>query len=270
MPLNLSKLIKESNSGVLKSKQLLAYEYWLGTNIKQDYKLAMKLWKQVAKYNEPTGSFNLAVMYYQGDGVKKNILNSFKYYSECINSKKKKYLACSFKGAIELIRDAHYQIGEKMYFKGEYKKNNSLGIRHFEKAFKHGHFHAGFLLGLFHDESQPYYYGIEKNIKKAVKYYKAVLKKYNYFPAAANLALIYGLGQGVKENYRLFNLYYKKALSIKNKLIFSRLDIQRQHTVDKLRSQLKVMARKIRKHQKIKNLKKVLVNTFGQVVKEIK
>ena len=38
MPLNLSKLIKESNSGVLKSKQLLAYEYWLGTNIKQDYK----------------------------------------------------------------------------------------------------------------------------------------------------------------------------------------------------------------------------------------
>ena len=33
------------------------------------------------------------------------------------------------------------------------------------------------------------------------------------------LCKIYGLGEGVKKNLNLFNLYYKKAMSINNKII---------------------------------------------------
>ena len=240
--LNLNKLIKEANNGNLKSKQKLAFQYWLGANIKQDYKLAMKLWKEVANEKEPVGSYNVATMYYKGYGVKQSYKKSFRYYTQCICSVKNKYLACNKKNALGFIRESHYQIGEKMYLSGHLKKDNLLGIKHFEKALKYGHFHAGFLLGLFHDVYQPEYYEIKKDQNKAIKYYK-LASKYNYFPALAQLSINYAnliLDKnnkiGFNNNIKLFRFYYKKAKGIKNKIIETKLGLkQKQNIIDEIR-----------------------------------
>lgn len=244
--LNLNKLIKEAKNGNLKSKQKLAFQYWSGINIKQNYKLAMKLWKEVANHKEPIGSYNVAVMYYKGYGVKQSYKKSFKYYTQCVSSVKKKYLACNKKNALGFIRESHYQIGEKMYFSGQFKKNNFLGIKHFEKAFKYGHFHAAYLLGLFHDVYKPDFYEIKKNKNKAIKYYK-LASKYNYFPALAQLSINYANSIlyknnkiGFNHNFKLFKFYHKKAKRIKNKIIQTKLGLEeKQNLINEIQIEYK-------------------------------
>ena len=73
----IKKLIKKSSEGDVRSKGLLGFEYWSGQKIDQDFNLAMKLWKEVSKLDEPIASFNVATMYSRGDGVKQNYKNTF-------------------------------------------------------------------------------------------------------------------------------------------------------------------------------------------------
>ena len=92
----IKELIKKSSEGDLKSKARLGFEYWSGQKIDQDFNLAMKLWKEVSKFDEPFGSFNVATMYERGDGVKQNYKKAHEFHEHCISSKKKntvKFLA---------------------------------------------------------------------------------------------------------------------------------------------------------------------------------
>ena len=243
----IKELIKKSSEGDLKSKARLGFEYWSGQKIDQDFNLAMKLWKEVSKFGEPFGSFNVATMYERGDGVKQNYKKAYEFHEHCISSKKKKYLTCKISSAHIFKRDSHFSLGE-MFFLGNYKKNIKKGIYHYEKAFELGHFHACFLLGLYHDQDTPNFYGIKKSFNKSIRYYK-LSAKFNYFPSFAKLSMIYGLGENVKKNLNLFNFYYKKAMSINNKIIKTKLDIDdKQDYIDNMRLELKKFAKTIRKN----------------------
>tara|TARA_B100001059_G_scaffold207369_1_gene218792 strand:- start:49 stop:537 length:489 start_codon:yes stop_codon:yes gene_type:complete len=142
----IKKLIKKSSEGDVRSKGLLGFEYWSGQKIDQDFNLAMKLWKEVSKLDEPIASFNVATMYSRGDGVKQNYKKAHEFHELCISSKKKKYLACKNGTAKKFQRDSHFFLGQ-MFFLGNYKKDIKKGIYHYEKAFELGHFHACYLLG---------------------------------------------------------------------------------------------------------------------------
>ena len=85
-------------------------------------------------------------------------------------------------------------------------------------------------------------------MNKAIKYYE-LSAKFNYFPSFAKLCMIYGLGENVKKNLNLFNLYYKKAMSINNKIIKTKLNIgdQKQEQINSIRLNLKKLAKTIRK-----------------------
>ena len=243
----IKELIKKSSEGDVRSKALLGFAYWSGQKIEQDFDLAMRLWKEVSKLNEPFGSFNVATMYSRGDGVKQNYKKAHEFHEICISSKKKKYLACKVSSAKEFKRDSHFFLGQ-MFFLGNYKKDIKKGIYHYEKAFELGHFHACYLLGFFHDKDAPNFHGIKKNMNKAIKYYK-LSAKFNYFPSFAKLCMIYGLGENVKKNLNLFNFYYKKAMSINNKIIETKLDIDdKQEQINSIRLNLKKLAKTIRKN----------------------
>ena len=61
--------------------------------------------------------------------------------------------------------------------------------------------------------------------------------------------MIYGLGENVKKDLNLFNFYYKKAMSINNKIIETKLDIDdKQEQINSIRLNLKKLAKTIRKN----------------------
>lgn len=65
--------------------------------------------------------------------------------------------------------------------------------------------------------------GVEKDITKAVNYYKAATDK-AYAPGQYNLGLLYYSGVGVKQNYeKAYNLF-KKAAQQKHSKAQSRVD----------------------------------------------
>ena len=100
----IKKLIKKSSEGDVRSKAILGFEYWSGQKIDQDFNLAMKLWKEVSKFDEPFGSFNVATMYIRGDGVKQSYKKAHEFHELCISSKKKKYLTLKVMKSFFLLR----------------------------------------------------------------------------------------------------------------------------------------------------------------------
>ena len=77
---NIPALIKSSNSGNFRSKALLAFAYWSGNSVKQDFKKAFKIWMELANIDDPNGLFNIATMYMRGDGMKIDYKKSHKYH----------------------------------------------------------------------------------------------------------------------------------------------------------------------------------------------
>ena len=89
----IAKLTKKSDLGDYESKCNLAFEYWSGSKIKQDYKKAFKLWMELANINVPCGLFNIATMYREGYGMKVNTKLAKKYYLLCTKVKINKNLS---------------------------------------------------------------------------------------------------------------------------------------------------------------------------------
>ena len=215
---NLPALIKSSNSGNFRSKALLAFAYWSGNSVKQDFKKAFKIWMELANIDDPNGLFNIATMYIRGDGMKIDYKKSHKYHLRCANLKIKKFPSCGPIGAKSLIRDASYTLGERLYLQGKYKTDIKLGIKYMSKALDMGHFLSGWLLGTSFDPNAKTMYGIKKNIKKAIKYYE-LSASHNYLPSLVSLRDIYLSGIGIKKDFIRAKFYHSKALKINNKKI---------------------------------------------------
>ena len=211
----IAKLTKKSDFGDYRSKCLLAFEYWSGNKIKQDYKKAFKLWMELAKINGPCGLFNIATMYREGYGIKVNIKLAKKFYLLCTKVKSNKNLPKNIKDSNEwFIRQSYYSLGESLYLKGKYKFDNKLAIKYMSKAADIGHFHAAYQLGHFHDPNVDMMHGIKKNVKTAIRYYELSCN-HNYLPALTSLRDIYLTGVKIKKDFFLAKIYQKKAMQVK-------------------------------------------------------
>ena len=215
---NIPALIKSSNSGNFRSKALLAFAYWSGNSVKQDFKKAFKIWMELANIDDPNGLFNIATMYMRGDGMKIDYKKSHKYHLRCANLKIKKFPSCGPKGAKSLIRDSNYTLGERLYLQGKFKFDLKLGIKHMSKALDLGHFVSGFQLGCFYNPNFDKSFGIKKNTRKAIKYLK-LSADYNFLPPFVSLRDIYLNGNGVKKDFIKAKFYHSRALKIANKKI---------------------------------------------------
>ena len=215
---NLPALIKSSNSGNFRSKALLAFAYWSGNNVNQNFKKAFKIWMELANDGDPNGLFNIATMYLRGDGMKIDYKKSHKYHLKCANLKIKKYPSCGPKGAKSLIRDSNYTLGERLYLQGKYKFDLKLGIKHMSKALDLGHFLSGYMLGSYYNPNAKKFYGIKKNTRKAIKYLK-LSADYNFLPPLVSLRDIYLNGNGVEKDFIKAKFYHSRALKIANKKI---------------------------------------------------
>ena len=69
--------------GDVTSQRLLAYVYFLGENgVKKDFHQARKWFQKAAEQGDAESQFQLGAIYYTGDGVKRNIQASIKWFDK--------------------------------------------------------------------------------------------------------------------------------------------------------------------------------------------
>jgi TPR repeat protein len=131
-----------------------------------DYKEAAGVFKKLAKQNHPLACHNLGILYEQGLGVQRDMVEAMKCYSTAAekNIPESQYsLAC-------LLRDVM----------GDFDEATAL----FEMAAAQGHAGANFNLGVYHASARD-----DPSVKEAVQCYRAAAEK-GHVKAAVNLGVI--------------------------------------------------------------------------------
>jgi len=176
----------------------------------EDYKTAYNLYLKEIK--NPVAQYELATMYHDGKGVKKNLKKAIDLYSksaqlghtlskvelgilyvtgEGVNKDYKKAFQL-FKEASKTGNDlANYNLA-RMYWNGYgVKQDYALALKHYKIASDQGHMAATYALASMLKEGQ----GIQKDLKLAYKLYK---KSSKYIPwSSYSLAIAYLEGNEV-------------------------------------------------------------------------
>ncbi len=136
-----------------------------------DFERAFDLWKAAARQEDPVGQYNLAVLYYNGEGVNQDLLQAYKW----------------FRKSAELgYADAQYDLG-LMYLDGEgTAKDPKTGIEWMKKSAEQNHADAQFELAKAYQGGV----GIEQNLAEAIKWYNKA-KENGQEDAPAQITQVY-------------------------------------------------------------------------------
>ncbi|KOO04825.1 tetratricopeptide repeat protein [Vibrio nereis] len=179
-----SQLIK----GVTTAELGRYYLYGIGTE--KNTKKAYDLLNRVAKSNE-YAAYNLAKMYYFGDGVKRDYNKSYEWF-----------LVASKKGH----RASEYYVGNHHYHGYGRDKNLLEAYQWFKKSADKGYVDAQFRLGWMLSSSE----GVAKNYREAFKWYQKAADQ-GSSTAQNNLGYMYDNGQGTEKNKTMAFEWYQKA-----------------------------------------------------------
>lgn len=179
---------------------------------KGDYEKAMKLYRQAALQNDYLAMYNLACMYYFGDGVDKDDAQAFEWFTKASNLGDCE-AACRAGGFLEhgigTAKDAvkafdYYEISAKggslagmanlgrCYLEAiGTKQDCAKGLEWLEKASSLGNGIASEMLGDYARKGQ---YG-PVNLSRAYQYYERGMKQ-KYAPAVRKLARMLEKGEG--------------------------------------------------------------------------
>jgi len=192
-------LILKAKKGNPKSQHELAFEYWEGENLKQDFSEALKWWKLSASKGFAKASFNLGAMYFNGNGVPVDYKKS--YY----------YLNLSIKKRHSALSTSYFFLGNKFYLDGKNgKKNIKKGIKYLEIAAKKNCIRTQFILASFYDDDHEKVYNIKKDSTKAFKYYKMTADN-KFVPGLIIVGIMLAEGRGVRKNMEKANKYINLA-----------------------------------------------------------
>lgn len=169
-----------AEQGDMDSQYNVAGMYYRGDGVAQDYKAAMNWYAKAATQGNAFAQTNLALMYREGRGVEQDYKESVAWYT---------------KAAEQGHAEAQSNLGV-MY-------NNGLGItqdyreaiKWHTKAANQGHANAQYNLALmyYHGEGTP------KNDKEAVNWYAKAAEQ-GLTAAQLNLGVMYYNGEGVEHN----------------------------------------------------------------------
>lgn len=158
---------------------------------KGDFAGALKEWQPLAEQGAPLASYNLALMYAKGQGVKQDYSEAAKWYQ---------------KAAEKGIPEAQYNLG-MLYSNGlGVPKDYTEAAKWFQKAAEKGDVNAENNLGTLYDAGE----GSFRNFAEAEKWYRKAAEKGNS-NAQFNLGVMYDLGQGVKSDFTEAEKWYRKA-----------------------------------------------------------
>lgn len=159
----------------------------------KQYDRAFLILKKYLKTKDPTAMYYLALMYYNGQGVKQSFKDAYTY---ALIAKDGRYL------------DAFYLLGG-MYERGEYVTQNiQQAIEYYQAAFHDGEVQSGLRLAYFFEQGLYF----EKNEKKALEIYVECAKKDHPY-ALYKIGMAYYEGKGIIQSLENAHKWLNKALS---------------------------------------------------------
>jgi len=204
MKKKIKSLILKAKNGNPQSQHELAFEYWSGENLKQDFSEAMKWWKLSSSNGFAKAYYNLGCMYMNGDGTHINYKKSYYYFNLSIK-RKHTYQSASY-----------FILAHKFYLDGlGGKKNIKKGIKYSNIAAKKNNIMAQYLLGSYYDDSIDIYYNIKKDNAIAFKYYKMAADN-KFIHALYQIATMYIHGRGVDKDFKKAYKYLNKIETTDN------------------------------------------------------
>jgi TPR repeat protein len=182
----------------------LARMYYFGEGIEKDFKQSFRWFEQAGKQNHRASKYYVAQHYYKGLGRDKNLSEARKW----------------FKQAAELgDSDAQFRLGW-MYSNAEgVEKSYRTAFNWYNKAAEQGHSAAQNNLGVMFAEGQ----GTEKDDYQAFKWYERAAKQGDEV-AQNNLGVRYENGTGVRKSNELAAYWYATSAQNNYKNAQSNLD----------------------------------------------
>jgi TPR repeat protein len=196
-------LLSQNGYAVTNEQIINSYNLGIDAYKKADYKNAAANFLVAAKLNNPNAQFNLAAMYFNGDGVEKNYLEASKWFA---------LVADRADAKPDLIKNAEYSLGA-ISQKGGYGLRIDLptAAQWYRLASDKGDARAQYELG----EMLISGYGVSKNNNEALKLITLSAKQNN--PSAQfALGRLYGRGDIVERDYITSYKWFYIAFSSKD------------------------------------------------------
>ena len=169
----------------------LAWIYYYGKGIEQNFEKAFYWFQKSAEQGEPFAQNKLAWMYDKGIGVEQNLEQSIYWYQ---------------KSAVQGFALAQYNLA-LMYQEGEgVEKDLEKAFYWYQKSAVQGDADAQYNLALMYDKGR----GVEKNLEQAFYWYQKSAEQGNVY-AQNNLAVDYYEGSGIEQNFEKAFYWFQKA-----------------------------------------------------------
>jgi hypothetical protein len=174
--MNNDALLKAAEQGNIKAQYEIAAMYYQGEGVPKDYAKAAEWYKKAAEHGYETAQHNLAGMYYKGDGVPKDFKKAAEWFEKA-----------GKQGHVE----AQYNLAV-MYSRGEgMPKDYQKAAELYKKAAAQGHAEAQYQLACMYSNGKDY--------KKAAEWWTKATEQGN-FKAQYELAGMCSRGEGADKS----------------------------------------------------------------------
>lgn len=189
--------IRLAKQGDIDAQSRVAWEYYTGKNISQDYEQAVKWFTKLAEQDVAEAQYMLARCYEEGNGITYNLEKAFEYYYKAAD--------CGHAAAQNNLGD-YYCNGEVVEI------DEKEAVRWYAQAAEQGDDWGQFNFG------DCYYlgYGVSKDYKEAVYWYTKAAEQENAC-GQKGLGDCYYYGKGVSQDYSKAMHWYEKAAEQNNK-----------------------------------------------------
>jgi TPR repeat protein len=169
----------------------LAMMYFNGQGVARDYEQAAKWFTKAAEQGLAEAQCNLGLMYSEGKGVTQDYLKTFKWYT---------------KAAEQGLAEAQNNLGT-IYRTGKgVAPNNEQAVKWFRRAAEQGYAEAQNNLGSMYNNGM----GVARDYKQAFHWYTKAAEQGNAL-AQSNLGQMYDAGNGVVRDHKQAAEWFRKS-----------------------------------------------------------
>jgi TPR repeat protein len=180
-----------AEQGDANSQYDLAMMYYRGQGVAQDYKQAFKWFAKAAEQGLAEAQNNLGLMYSEGKGVTRDYQKTFEWYT---------------KAAAQGLPDAQNNLGT-VYRTGKgVARDYKQAVNWYRQAAEQGHAEAQNNLGSMYNNGL----GVARDYRQAFEWYKKAAEQGNAL-AQSNLGQMYDTGHGVSQDHKQAFEWFRKS-----------------------------------------------------------
>lgn len=214
---HLQNLVKDAEKKDSHAQYELAFCYYKGEYVKQDYKRALYWFRRAAEQKHAVAAYYLGICYENGFGVEKDDKQAAVWYRESakqgfsiaqcvlgwflelgkgVEMNKQESMQLYRMSAEQGYAPAQCNLGFFYYHGIAIEEDEAEAVYWFSEAANQKYPRAQFLLG----ECFDYGYHVEKDTVKAIELYRLAAEQ-DFAPAQSRLGYLYLRGEGVEQSY---------------------------------------------------------------------